>query len=328
MKFSQIESQIENKLIDTLLLINSSLQEKQLRELNILDLSKRIYDSVKEILKSTSMLNKETVKNEDQETKETDFPKKSNLKKPKQCNDKERYSHNKSKSNINIPSINNPINEYEKQLIKLEQDIRQHIKIEFQMKIYCESLEAKIEELQREIQEKESLSNMILDLEDTINKQKQEIENYKSKINQIKSMRNIYNSTTSNFKNNLIGTSGSGSGIGNNVTLNVYHKRNISGVTKPICIEDIDDERRKNDKSKSISKVNNGIISLTKYPKNIIKLNDNQKKKITKISSTSNNFNIVNNNHNHNQSKQKSNNLDIFMEKNLFKKSNCSKNEK
>lgn len=41
--------------------------------------------------------------------------------------------------------------EYEKLLVKLENDIRSHIKIEFQLKIYIESLESKVESLEKQV---------------------------------------------------------------------------------------------------------------------------------------------------------------------------------
>lgn len=39
--------------------------------------------------------------------------------------------------------------DYEQLLIKLEQDIRSHIKTEFQLKIYCDSLESRLDSLEK-----------------------------------------------------------------------------------------------------------------------------------------------------------------------------------
>lgn len=53
-----------------------------------------------------------------------------------------KTSYNLSKGSSNY--------DYEQLLIKLEQDIRSHIKIEFQLKIYCDSLESRLDALEKE----------------------------------------------------------------------------------------------------------------------------------------------------------------------------------
>ncbi len=53
-----------------------------------------------------------------------------------------------NKMSLNENKDYNP--EYEEQLIKLEQDIRNHIKTEFQLKIYSETLENRFDLLERE----------------------------------------------------------------------------------------------------------------------------------------------------------------------------------
>ena len=56
----------------------------------------------------------------------------------------------KSSNKSVLSSVEVEENSYEQLLIKLEQEIRMHIKTEFQMKIYCENLESKIESMEKD----------------------------------------------------------------------------------------------------------------------------------------------------------------------------------
>lgn len=47
------------------------------------------------------------------------------------------------------PDKNNP-SDYESLLVKLESDIRSHIKTEFQLKLYCDNLESRVEYLEKQ----------------------------------------------------------------------------------------------------------------------------------------------------------------------------------
>ena len=91
---------------------------------------------------------------------------------------------------------------YEQQLIKLEQDIRQHIKTEFQLKIYSESLEVKIDQLEREIKLKEEMINesefKLKDYNSQLSECRRKLKNF-STINNF----NISNNNTINYNNNL-----------------------------------------------------------------------------------------------------------------------------
>jgi hypothetical protein len=61
---------------------------------------------------------------------------------------------------------------YEEQLIKLEQDIRTHIKTEFQLKLYSENLESRIDYLEKDVdrlhKEKKEKDTIIDQLEKVI----------------------------------------------------------------------------------------------------------------------------------------------------------------
>ncbi len=52
-------------------------------------------------------------------------------------------------SNYNMKNENSNVEAYEELLRKSESDIRNHIKIEHQMKIYSDNLKSKIEELEK-----------------------------------------------------------------------------------------------------------------------------------------------------------------------------------
>ena len=106
MKLSEIESEIESLLIDSLIKINSYYPKlkKELEKLNILDLARKV--------------------------------------------NKDIQSYHE-KSNIEIQNVYD--SGYEEQLIKLEQNIRGHIKTEFQLKLYSENLENRIEYLEKDI---------------------------------------------------------------------------------------------------------------------------------------------------------------------------------
>jgi len=73
-----------------------------------------------------------------------------------------------NKISLNENKDYNP--EYEEQLIKLEQDIRNHIKTEFQLKIYSETIENRLDLLERENdylkKEVEDKINQISELEE------------------------------------------------------------------------------------------------------------------------------------------------------------------
>jgi hypothetical protein len=107
--------------------------------MNLLDLSKKVNEEIKDFI----------IRIEKEKSEHNSF-----------INDKKQLT----KQNLNVEgsiytndknSINQDstamINSYEPYLIKLEQDIRMHIKTEFQLKIYCESLESKIESSELEI---------------------------------------------------------------------------------------------------------------------------------------------------------------------------------
>lgn len=82
-------------------------------------------------------------------------------------------------------STSSLVNNYEQMLIKLEQDVRLHIKTEFQLKIYCESLESKIDTLERD-NEKLKITNS-----DLCGKQEQETIASNLKINELQEVINV-----------------------------------------------------------------------------------------------------------------------------------------
>ncbi len=106
MKLSEIESEIETLLIDSLLKINeySPQLKKDLLKLNILDLARKVNKDI------------------------------------------QLYQEKISTDTQNFYNSG-----YEEQLIKLEQDIRTHIKTEFQLKLYSENLETRIEYLEKDV---------------------------------------------------------------------------------------------------------------------------------------------------------------------------------
>ena len=106
MKLSEIESEIESLLIDSLIKINSYCPKlkKELQKLNILDLARKVNKDIQSY---------------------------------------------QEKSNTESQNVYD--SGYEEQLIKLEQDIRGHIKTEFQLKLYSENLENRIEYLEKDI---------------------------------------------------------------------------------------------------------------------------------------------------------------------------------
>lgn len=66
---------------------------------------------------------------------------------------------------------------YEQMLIKLEQDIRMHIKTEFQLKLYAENLESKIEPIESEnINLKTKLQELTMKATKEINELKLQIQ--------------------------------------------------------------------------------------------------------------------------------------------------------
>ncbi len=142
MKLSDIEKDIENELIKVItLLSDDSIKVKPIlaignnfnkdttedfTKLNIKDLASVIYNKVSSL--------KESIKNSQSST----------------CID-----------NIdNEENMKSEMEKYEQLLIKSEQDIRSHIKTEFQLKIYIESLEVKIDTFEREnLKMKDFISN-------------------------------------------------------------------------------------------------------------------------------------------------------------------------
>jgi len=130
MKLSEIEKDIESDLIKVIHVLNdSSIKIKpivtinnnntkncneDLTKLNIKDLTSIIYNKVSSL--------KEFVNN----IQSSVF------------------------NDTNEESLKSEMEKYEQLLIKSEQDIRSHIKTEFQLKIYIESLEVKIDSLERE----------------------------------------------------------------------------------------------------------------------------------------------------------------------------------
>ena len=100
--------------------------KKDLKKLNILELSYKLKDMIiKTEALSNSISNVNTIDNNEEETDEL--------------------------------SLNN----YENMLVKLEADVRSHIKTEFQLKIYCDSLESKIESLEKQLTEQEKINKTL-----------------------------------------------------------------------------------------------------------------------------------------------------------------------
>lgn len=99
--------------------------------MNLLDLSKKVKEELKDFL---ARVDKEKSANSSFITDK-----------------KAKLTLQSDNSNLNGDKVLDSSNNYEPYLVKLEQDIRMHIKTEFQLKIYCESLESKIETLDQEV---------------------------------------------------------------------------------------------------------------------------------------------------------------------------------
>lgn len=106
--------------------------------MNLLDLSKKVKEEVKDFINRV----------EKEKSDHTSFINEKKLGKQNLVTEGSIQNSDKNSINQDTPSL---LNSYEPYLIKLEQDIRMHIKTEFQLKIYCESLESKIESHDQEI---------------------------------------------------------------------------------------------------------------------------------------------------------------------------------
>lgn len=78
---------------------------------------------------------------------------------------------------IRCDDIDNDFTNYEELLRKLEKDIREHIKVQFQLKIYAESLEYKLEQLEKsrskyELEKQIEIDLLEARLKETIEKNK------------------------------------------------------------------------------------------------------------------------------------------------------------
>ena len=67
----------------------------------------------------------------------------------------EKKLESEKNANENNASLEDNQNEYEVLLRKLESDIRTHIKIEHQLKLYSEGLQQRIEDLEKEVNDNE-----------------------------------------------------------------------------------------------------------------------------------------------------------------------------
>lgn len=117
MKLSDIEKEIETELISIMSILHSkngvgSFNVDDLKNMTLKDLSKKLRRDASQIMRDLELR---------QVSEDGEIPTKNEL-------------------------------EYEKLLVKLENDIRSHIKIEFQLKIYIESLESKVEGLEKQIE--------------------------------------------------------------------------------------------------------------------------------------------------------------------------------
>lgn len=134
--------------------------------MNLLDLSKKVKEEIKDFINRV-----EKEKSEHSFINDKKILGKQNL-----LTEGSIQNSDKNSINQDTPSL---INSYEPYLIKLEQDIRMHIKTEFQLKIYCESLESKIESHDFEISSFKKL------LEEARIKHEYELNKSKSTIDQL-----------------------------------------------------------------------------------------------------------------------------------------------
>lgn len=183
MKLSDIEKQIENELISTVILLeetnlNSLNDNESLSKLNIKELSVLIKKKAKELLENT----------------------------------------NKNK-------ITEEIENYEELLVKLERDIRQHIKIEFQLKIYIDSLESKADSLEREVKLTKEENNLNIDKIAKLNEKVKTLEDKLKKSNQL--TIDLKKQIKSNITNNInIRNNNTIQYLGNNSINQMLHSNN------------------------------------------------------------------------------------------------------
>ena len=97
--------------------------------------------------------------------------------------------------------------EYESLLIKYEKDIRGHIKTEHQLKLYSESLQTNIEELEKEknecISDNKEYKDIIKKKNKEINKLKKQINHNKKLIETNEVQKNIMKENENTLKNNI-----------------------------------------------------------------------------------------------------------------------------
>ena len=224
MKFSEIESKIENQLIDILVLLNTKEKIDSLKNLNIYDLCLKVHDSVVLIIDQITQNNKN-----------------------------ERFQ---TEDNLNAIMIN----DYEKQMIKLEQDIRSHIKVEFQLKIYCENLESRINEFERLVEEQAKEKAKFIESHqislNTINLLQDKICNYDEEIKELKNQIKSY-STVNNIS------------IRNNNTIHLLNdKSKIASLKKRendnVSIGLFNRSPSPVDKIEKINKIKNGNLIVDK----------------------------------------------------------------
>ena len=183
MKLSDIEKQIENELISTVILLqetnlNSLHDIEYLSKLNIKELSVMIKEKAKELLENT-------------------------------------------KQNEKTEEIEN----YEQLLIKLEKDIRQHIKIEFQLKIYIDSLESKADSLEREVKLTKEENNLNIEKIAKLDEKVKLLEDKLKKSNQLN--LDLKKQIKSNITNNInIRNNNTIQYLGNSSINQMHHSNN------------------------------------------------------------------------------------------------------
>jgi peptidoglycan hydrolase CwlO-like protein len=75
---------------------------------------------------------------------------------------------------------------YEEVMQQLEADVRKHIRIEHQLKLHIESVEERVEELEKDCEEMEVLINMLTPFEQKCKSLQSQIETNKKLFGQLK----------------------------------------------------------------------------------------------------------------------------------------------
>ena len=80
-----------------------------------------------------------------------------------QQNERDRNEDDKEDSKLSETSREGPPRDYEAMLIKLEGEVRTHIRIEQQLKLHIENTQQKVEDLERAKQTSEAETNEVMD---------------------------------------------------------------------------------------------------------------------------------------------------------------------